>query len=69
MARKITFTDQIRRFVETSEHTRYRISKETGIGQDTLCRFVAGTSSLRESNMDKLADFLGLEVVRKGKGR
>ena len=69
MARKRTFTDQIREAVKASGYTRYRIAQETGIGQDVLCRFVAGDSSLREENMNTLTAFLGLEVVRKGKGR
>jgi hypothetical protein len=56
------FSDQLRRVVRESEATRYQISKETGIDQATLCRFVAGTAGMSLESIDKLMDALGQEI-------
>jgi DNA-binding phage protein len=42
--------------------TRYAISKATGIGQDHLCKFLKGQSSLSFESADKILDCLGLEI-------
>ncbi|MDM8005326.1 MAG: helix-turn-helix transcriptional regulator [Phycisphaerae bacterium] len=62
------FSDQIRELVETSGYTRAEISRQTDIDQATLSRFVNRERGLPMNTLDVLADFLGLEVVRKGKG-
>jgi hypothetical protein len=54
---------QLREAIDRSEHTRYRISKETCITQSTLSRFATGKASLSLDAVDALAVFLGLELT------
>jgi hypothetical protein len=60
-----TFTDRMRRLVETCGQTRYAIWKATGISEPILSRFVSGERSLSESSLDTLAEYLGWEVTTK----
>lgn len=64
-----TFSDQLRRAVRESDVTRYQISKETGIDQATLCRFVAGTAGMSLDSIDRLMDALGLEIRPRKRAR
>ncbi|MCI0363315.1 MAG: helix-turn-helix domain-containing protein [Phycisphaerales bacterium] len=72
--KQIKFSDQIRRAVDASGMSRYRVSKELGITESTTSRFMSG-GWLGVENMDALADLLGLQVTVKmkpakgGKGR
>jgi transcriptional regulator with XRE-family HTH domain len=63
------FSDQIRELVEASGYTRADISRETDIDQATLSRFMSSERGLPMKTLDKLADFLGLEVVVRGERR
>lgn len=63
MAKKERFSDQLRRAVETSDKTRYRISRETGIAQSILSRFVNQGAGLSMESVDKLVDCLALRLV------
>jgi hypothetical protein len=64
------FSEQLRTAVRESEASRYQISKETGIDQATLSRFVAGTAGMSLDSVDRLMDALGLEIrPRKRKGK
>jgi plasmid maintenance system antidote protein VapI len=65
---KPTMTDVLKAAIEQSEVSRYRIAKDTGITEPSLCRFMQGRASLRLDKADVLADYLGLELVRR-KGR
>jgi transcriptional regulator with XRE-family HTH domain len=58
------FLDQIRQAVKDSGKTRYRISKETGINQATLSRFVAGKQGLSTKSLVALARFLNLTIAK-----
>ncbi len=62
-------SEQLRQAIETSQYSRYRIWKETGVSQAALSRFMSGERSLTLDTVDVLADFLGLELVSKRKGR
>jgi hypothetical protein len=55
--------------IHKSGQSRYRIHKETGIDQATLCRIVnGGRCSMDVAN--KLCEYLGLELrPRRRKGR
>jgi hypothetical protein len=65
---KPTMTDVLKAAIEGSGLTRYRIAKDTGIDEAALMRFVRGETSLRLDRADVLAEYLGLELVRrKGK--
>ena len=62
-----SFSDQIRSAVDTSGLSRYRIAKEINIAQATLSRFMTGKGGLSMASLDRLADLLGLAVVRQPK--
>lgn len=65
-----TVTATLRAALEHCGQSRYAVSKATGIPESTLSRFVAGKKPLRGENIDKLSDFLGLELKAKtGKAR
>ena len=74
MTKHERFSEQLRRALETSDKTRYRISKETGIDQSILSRFVNRAAGLSMENVDKLVECLGLRLLaedrpEKRKGR
>jgi len=54
--------DQIRRAVDESGLSRCRICAETGIDKGSFSRFMAGKAGLQFSNLEALADLLGLVV-------
>jgi transcriptional regulator with XRE-family HTH domain len=64
---------QIRRAIEASAKSRYRIWKETGITQAQLSRLMHGKQGISIEALERLADCLGLEVIirpkRKRKGK
>jgi len=55
--------------IETSETTRYRIAKDTGISPSQLCRLLTGERGLSIAALETLADYLGLEIVMRPKRR
>ena len=67
-SQRAKLSDQIRRAVDACGMTRYRISMETGIDQGTLSRFMSGAYGLPMRTLDKLADYLNLNITA-GKGR
>jgi transcriptional regulator with XRE-family HTH domain len=60
--RRIKFSDQLRRAVDASGLSRYRIAKEIGVSESLLSRFMSG-KWLGEENLDALAALLGLNIV------
>lgn len=62
-------SDTLRRAIEGSGMTRYRIAQETGINESTLSRFVASGKGLSMDNCDRLCAYLGLELKPKGTRR
>ena len=70
MAKKYTkLSDQIRAVIESSGVTRYRISKQTGIAESVLSRFMHGRAGLQMDTLDTLGEFLELEIVQRRKKR
>jgi transcriptional regulator with XRE-family HTH domain len=64
--------DQIRKAIRASGKTRYAIFKATGIDQGQLSKLMKGEAGLSLENLEKLADFLGLEIIlrpRRKKGK
>lgn len=61
----MTVTDALKTAIEESGVSRYRIAKDTGITEPSLCRFMQGQSSLRLDKADVLANYLGLELTRR----
>lgn len=58
-------SDQLRDAIESSEVSRYLVSKETGISQSTLSRFMSGERGLPLSAIDTLGEYLGLELTKR----
>ena len=55
--------DKLKQAIEKSPKSRYRLSKETGIEQSQLSRFMAGTRILGIESIEKLAKALGFELI------
>jgi hypothetical protein len=58
-------SDQIRAAIDAAGVTRYRISKDTGISESMLSRFMSGSRGLSMEALDTLGEYLDLEVVRR----
>lgn len=63
--KRTQFADQIRQAVRESGLTPYRICQDTEIDQAMMSRFLAGRMWLGEATMNRLAEYLGLEVVKR----
>ena len=55
--------------VEESGETRYQIAKGSGVSNAQLSRVVRGLASLSIENVERLADYLGLEIVLRRRRR
>ncbi len=65
--KKQRLSDQVRTAIETCGKTRYRISKDTGILEATLSRFMSEDRGLRMRALDILAEYLDLDLTMAGK--
>jgi DNA-binding Xre family transcriptional regulator len=64
----VTVSEQLRKAIVDSGETHYRIGKQTGIDTRVLDRFVSGERpTLRSDTVDKLCEYLGLELRPKKK--
>jgi hypothetical protein len=61
--------DDIRKAINASDTSRYRISKNTGLSESHLSQFMDGTKGLSVEAVELLADYLGLEIVARPKRR
>ena len=61
--KKIKLSDQIRQAVDASGVSRYRISKDLGISESTMSRFMAGIGGLSMEYLDALADLLEMNLA------
>ena len=66
---EIMILETIAEAIKESGKSRYHISKETGIDNAVLCRIVtgSGTGSCGTKTVDKLCEYLGLELKPKKK--
>ncbi|NQT13555.1 MAG: helix-turn-helix transcriptional regulator [Planctomycetes bacterium] len=55
--------------IKASKLSQYAISKATGIDQAQLSRLMAGQSGLSIASLERLSDYLGLEVLIRPKRR
>ncbi len=70
--KRIKLSEQVRQAIDACGKTRYQISKDTGIDQATLCRFMGGKGGLSIPILDRLGEYLGLRIVAdraKGKAK
>ena len=65
--------NQVRNEINKCGKSRYVISKETGISEATLSLFVNGERGMGHEMLEKLTEYLGLEIIvrpkKKRKGR
>jgi transcriptional regulator with XRE-family HTH domain len=62
--KRLTLSDQIRRAVDDSGLSRYRICKVLGIAQSTMSEFMSGKSGLSLERLDALADLLDVNITK-----
>lgn len=62
-------SDQIRQAVDACGQTRYAIAKATGIDAATLSRFMSAERGLPMKTLDRLADFLELNITTGKSGK
>lgn len=56
-------SEQLREAIEHCGKTRYRISKETGIAEAVLSRFVNRQAGMGWGSIDKLCECIGARLV------
>lgn len=61
--------DAIRKAIETSDKSRYRLSQVTGIDQSHLRKVLNGEARLSYENLELLAEALDLEIIVRPKRR
>ena len=66
--RRVKLSNQVRRAVDASGLSRYRISKVLRVAESTMSRFMSGQGGLSMDNLDALADLLDLDL-KTGKRR
>ena len=57
-------SEPLRKAIENSEKSAYQISKEAGISQIMISRFLAGERDIRTATADRIAHVLGLKLGR-----
>ena len=55
--------DEIRKAIRQSDQTQYRIAEETEISRAALSRLMSGERGLSVETVEKLANYLGLEII------
>lgn len=76
MKKKATLTEQLREATARSSRTLSELARDTGIDKSALSRFLNRERGVSCDAMDRLGEYLGLEIVnrkrtlrKKGKGR
>ena len=65
--RQKKLSEQIRKAIDKSSISRYRISQDTGVDAGALSRFHHGTAGLSLDALDRIGQYLNLKVVREEK--
>lgn len=60
-----SFAAIVRKAIHESGLSRYEISKQTGVEESVLSRFVSGERSMNLDTLDRLRSVLKLELKRK----
>ena len=61
--------DQLVTAIEECGQTRYQIAKGSGVDQAVLSRLVRGEMGMSVANIERIADYLELEIVLRPKRR
>ncbi|MEL7485047.1 MAG: helix-turn-helix transcriptional regulator [Planctomycetota bacterium] len=61
--------DKLRTEVEARPESRRQISLASGVAESQLSRFASGDSGLGIDSIERLADYLGLEIVLRKKAK
>lgn len=67
MSKLKPFSDQLRAALDECGQSRYQVSRQTGISQPALSRFVNGERGLSLATIDALCEYLELELVSRRK--
>ena len=62
----VMIVETLREYIIKSDKTRYRIAKDTGIDQATLCRVMQGESCSVET-AELLCEYFGLKLTEQPK--
>lgn len=61
--------DTIIEAIDSSAQTRYRIAHGSGVSEAQLSRLVRGEAGMSVANVERVADYLGLEIIVRPKRR
>ena len=61
--RRLKLTEQLRKAIDESGLTRYRIAQETQISESTLSKFYLGQRGLSMEALDALGECLDLTIT------
>jgi len=63
-------SEQLKRFIEERGASLAQIGRDTGVSHAVLSRFLRGERRLNTKTVDRLCEYLGVELrkVRRGKG-
>ena len=64
-----SLSQQLREAIIKSGISRYEISKQTGVSQAALSRFVLGKRGLSVKAMDAIGLFLGLSITKRRRSK
>lgn len=59
----VKLTDQLRKAIDASGISRYRICKTIGLAEATMSRFMLGKGGLSLDVVDRLGELLQLDLV------
>jgi transcriptional regulator with XRE-family HTH domain len=59
----MTMSDQLRRIIDESGLSRYRIAKDIGLDESTLSKFYNGQGGLSMEVLDRLGKYLDLRIT------
>jgi len=62
----VSVENDVRQLLLKTAESRYAISRATGVAESQLSRFLHG-QSLRSDTLEKLANYLGFEIVLRRK--
>lgn len=55
--------DAIKQAIDAGDKSRYRIAVDTGIEESALSRLMSGERGLSIEAAEKLADYLGIDII------